>query len=76
MFSVILYMLRQTLGHRAPPLPFLSFFPAYCDVSQALSYFASTIRENTFTSGTNDLLKLVTFVLRRRIRADDEVTRP
>jgi hypothetical protein len=35
-------MLRQTLGHRAP-LPFPSFSLYYCDVSQALSYFASTI---------------------------------
>jgi hypothetical protein len=27
MFSVILYMLRQTVGHRAPPLPVPSFSP-------------------------------------------------
>jgi hypothetical protein len=26
-----------------PPCPFHLFFPTYCDVSQALSYFASTI---------------------------------
>jgi hypothetical protein len=45
MFLVILYMLRQTVGHRAPPLPFPSFLPSYCDVSQALSYFASTISQ-------------------------------
>jgi hypothetical protein len=43
MFSVILYTLRQTVGHRAPLWLFPSFFPSYCDVSQALSYFASTI---------------------------------
>jgi hypothetical protein len=43
MFSVILYMLRQTVGSRVPPLLFPSFFPSYCDISQALSYFASTI---------------------------------
>jgi hypothetical protein len=36
-------MLRQTLRHRAPPLPFPSSFRSYCDVSQALSYFASAI---------------------------------
>jgi hypothetical protein len=42
MFSVILYMLRQTLRHRASPLPF-PFSPSYCDVSEARSYFASTI---------------------------------
>jgi hypothetical protein len=27
MFSVILYMLRQTVDNRAPPLPFPSFSP-------------------------------------------------
>jgi hypothetical protein len=43
MFSVILYMLRQTVGRRALPLLFPSFFSSYCDVSQARSYFASTI---------------------------------
>jgi hypothetical protein len=44
MFSVILYTLRQTLRRRAAPFPFPSFFPSYCDVSQARSYFASTIQ--------------------------------
>jgi hypothetical protein len=39
MFSVILYMLRQTADNRAPLLLVPSFFPSYCDVSQALSYF-------------------------------------
>jgi hypothetical protein len=43
MFSVILYMLRQTLGRRAPLLPFPSLFPSYCDVSEARSYFASIV---------------------------------
>jgi hypothetical protein len=43
MFSVILYMLRQTPRRRASPLPFPSFFPFYCDVSQARSYLAPTI---------------------------------
>jgi hypothetical protein len=33
------------------------------------------LRENPFDSGTNHLLKLVVFVIRRRIRADDQVTR-
>jgi hypothetical protein len=33
----------QTVGRRALPLPFPSFFPSYCDVSEARSYFASTI---------------------------------
>jgi hypothetical protein len=37
-------MLRQILRHRASPLPFPSFFPSYCDVSEARSYFASSIR--------------------------------
>jgi hypothetical protein len=39
----------QTVGHRAPPLFFLSFFPSYCDVSQALSYFVSTIVSLLYT---------------------------
>jgi hypothetical protein len=43
MFSAILYMLKQTLRGRASPLPFPSFFPSYCDVSQARSYFSSTM---------------------------------
>jgi hypothetical protein len=43
MFSVILHVLRQTVGHRASPLLFPSFSPSYCDVSEAISYFASTI---------------------------------
>jgi len=43
MFSVILYMLRQTVDNRAPLLLFPSFSPSYCDVSEARSYFASTI---------------------------------
>jgi hypothetical protein len=42
-FSVILYMLRQTLRHRAFPLPFPSFLPSYCDVFQARSYSASAM---------------------------------
>jgi hypothetical protein len=33
------------------------------------------LRENPFTNGTNNLLKLVTFLLRKRNRADDQVTR-
>jgi hypothetical protein len=33
------------------------------------------LRENPFTSGTSRLLKQVAFVLRRRIRADDQVAR-
>jgi hypothetical protein len=45
MFSVILYMFRQTLRRRVSPLPFPSFSPSYCDVSQARSYFASTVLE-------------------------------
>jgi hypothetical protein len=44
MFSVIPYMLRQTDDNRAPLLLFPYIFPSYCDVSRALSYFASTIR--------------------------------
>jgi hypothetical protein len=43
MFSVILYMLRQTGDNRAPLLLFPSFSPSYCEVSYALSYFASTV---------------------------------
>jgi hypothetical protein len=43
MFSVILYMLRQTVGHCAPLLPFPSVFSSYCDVSETRCYFASTI---------------------------------
>jgi hypothetical protein len=42
MFSVILYMLRQTLCRLASPCPFYRPFPSYCDVSQARIYFAST----------------------------------
>jgi hypothetical protein len=37
-------MLRQTVDNRAPLLLFASFFPSYCDVSLALSYFVSTIK--------------------------------
>jgi hypothetical protein len=33
------------------------------------------LRENTFTIGVNHLLKLVAFVLWRRIRADDQMTK-
>jgi hypothetical protein len=44
MFSVMLYMLRQTIDNRAPPLLFPSFLPSYCDVSEARSYFASSIK--------------------------------
>jgi hypothetical protein len=33
------------------------------------------LRENIFTSGRNSLLNLVEFVIRRKIRADDQVTR-
>jgi len=43
MFSVILYMLRQILRRRASPLALSIIFSPYCDVSQARSYFASTI---------------------------------
>jgi hypothetical protein len=34
------------------------------------------LRESQFTNGTNNLPKLVGFVLRRRIRTDDQVTTP
>jgi len=33
------------------------------------------IQENPLTSGTNHLLKLVAFVLKRRIQAEDQVMR-
>jgi hypothetical protein len=42
MFSVILYMLRQTVGNRAPPLLFPSFSPLTVTFPR-LCYFASTI---------------------------------
>jgi hypothetical protein len=38
MFSVILYMLRQTVDNRAPPCSFHPP-PPYCDVSEALKLF-------------------------------------
>jgi hypothetical protein len=40
----MLYILGQSVSHRAPPLSLSIFSPSYCDVSQALSYFAPTIR--------------------------------
>jgi hypothetical protein len=43
-------MLRQTVGRRASPLPFSFFFPSYCDVSEARSYFASTVSLYTVMS--------------------------
>jgi hypothetical protein len=66
MFSVILYILRQTFRSRASPLP--SVYPSYCDVSQARSHFASTISGGTFPlsivpkppSGATLLPRLVT----------------
>jgi hypothetical protein len=36
-------MLRQTVGHRASPLPFLFFPLLLCDVSEARSFFTITI---------------------------------
>jgi hypothetical protein len=42
-------MLRQTVRRRASPLYFPYFSPSYCDVSQARSYFASTITTETNT---------------------------
>jgi hypothetical protein len=51
MFSVILYTLRQTVDNRAPLLLLPSFFPSYCDVSYALSYFAYIIHDS---SGSHD----------------------
>jgi hypothetical protein len=43
MFSVILYMLRQT-SPSCFHLVLSIFFPSYCDVSEARRYFASTIQ--------------------------------
>jgi hypothetical protein len=42
MFSVVLYMLKQTADNGARILLFPPFLPSYCDVSQARSYFAFT----------------------------------
>jgi hypothetical protein len=39
MFSVIVYVLRQTLCRLAPACP----FPSHCDVAQARSFFAITV---------------------------------
>jgi hypothetical protein len=43
MFSVTIYMLRQTLCRLASPYPFHLPFTSYCDVAQARSYFVSTV---------------------------------
>jgi hypothetical protein len=44
MFSVKVYMLRQTLFRLAPPCPFHLPFAFSCDVAQARSHFASTVQ--------------------------------
>jgi hypothetical protein len=48
-------MLRQTLRHRASPLPFPYFFPSYCDVSEARSYFMSTVPTAMTASNTHEV---------------------
>jgi hypothetical protein len=62
MFSVILYMLRQTFGRRASPLPFPSFFSSSSDVSEARSYFASTIHRGVRRPGRMYTLSCSRFV--------------
>jgi hypothetical protein len=42
MFSVALYMLRQTLCRLAPRSPFHLSFPSFSDAAEALRYSAST----------------------------------
>jgi hypothetical protein len=43
MFSVALYMLRQTLCRLAAPCPFYLPLPSFSDVTEAQSYSASTV---------------------------------
>jgi hypothetical protein len=58
MFSVILYMLRQIVGHRASPCSFHLFSSLTCDVSQAVGYFASTNLQLRMVSAGNEMLLL------------------
>jgi hypothetical protein len=43
MFSVTLYMLRQTLCRLAPPCSFHFPLPCFSDVAEARSYIVATV---------------------------------
>jgi hypothetical protein len=43
MFSVTLFLLRQTLCRLAPPCPFHLPFPSFSDVAEARSCFACIV---------------------------------
>jgi hypothetical protein len=62
MFSVALYMLRQTLCCLAPPCPFSLLFPTFSDVAEAHSYVAATIYGPMLNQRLTISLELAKFI--------------